>query len=82
VGHATRSIPVTPPHAPSALSYACPQPEPAGVPQAQQGETVLVVDEEPIVRMLVTEVLEELGYTAIEAAMAPVACTCCARHSH
>jgi CheY-like chemotaxis protein len=33
-----------------------------------QGETVLVVDDEPSVRMLVTEVLEDLGYTAIEAA--------------
>ena len=32
------------------------------------GETVLVVDDEPTVRMLVTEVLEDLGYTAIEAA--------------
>ena len=33
-----------------------------------QGETVLIVDDEPSVRMLVTEVLEDLGYTAIEAA--------------
>ena len=32
-----------------------------------QGETVLVVDDEPTVRMLVVEVLQELGYTAIEA---------------
>ena len=29
---------------------------------------MLVVDDEPTVRMLVTEVLEELGYRAIEAA--------------
>lgn len=29
---------------------------------------MLVVDDEPTVRMLVTEVLRELGYTAIEAA--------------
>ena len=28
----------------------------------RNGETVLVVDDEPSVRMLVTEVLEELGY--------------------
>jgi len=40
----------------------------AGAPRARQGETVLVVDDEPTVRMLVTEVLEDLGYTAIEAA--------------
>ncbi|WP_253717945.1 PAS domain-containing sensor histidine kinase [Sphingomonas sp. AP4-R1] len=37
-------------------------------PRADVGETVLVVDDEPAVRMLVTDVLEELGYTAIEAA--------------
>ncbi|GJE53694.1 Sensor histidine kinase RcsC [Methylobacterium thuringiense] len=38
------------------------------VGRAGQGETVLIVDDEPSVRMLVTEVLEDLGYTAIEAA--------------
>ncbi|WP_353466589.1 PAS domain-containing protein [Sphingomonas faeni] len=37
-------------------------------PRANAGETVLVVDDEPTVRMLVMEVLEELGYAAIEAA--------------
>jgi len=42
--------------------------EPAEAPRAVQGKTVLVVDDEPTVRMLVTEVLEELGYTATEAA--------------
>ena len=31
------------------------------------GETVLVVDDEPTVRMLVTEVLSDLGYNALEA---------------
>ena len=36
--------------------------------RAGAGESVLVVDDEPTVRMLVTEVLEELGYAAIEAA--------------
>ena len=40
----------------------------AEAPRAEAGETVLVVDDEPTVRMLVTEVLEDLGYTAIEAA--------------
>ena len=40
----------------------------AEAPRAEAGETVLVVDDEPTVRMLVTDVLEELGYTAIEAA--------------
>ena len=37
-------------------------------PRAKAGETVLIVDDEPTVRMLVTKVLEDLGYAAIEAA--------------
>jgi PAS domain S-box-containing protein len=41
--------------------------ETAEAPRAEQGETVLVVDDEPTVRMLMTEVLEDLGYRAIEA---------------
>lgn len=36
-------------------------------PRAKEGETVLVIDDEAVVRMLVTDVLAELGYTAIEA---------------
>jgi nitrogen-specific signal transduction histidine kinase/ActR/RegA family two-component response regulator len=40
----------------------------AKAPRATAGDTVLIVDDEPSVRMLVTEVLGELGYTAIEAA--------------
>jgi CheY-like chemotaxis protein len=35
---------------------------------AQEGETVLLVDDEPTVRMLLADVLGELGYTVIEAA--------------
>ena len=35
---------------------------------SRPGQTVLVVDDEPTVRMLVTEQLAELGYSAIEAA--------------
>ncbi|MET0970533.1 MAG: ATP-binding protein [Tardiphaga sp.] len=38
------------------------------LPRSAQGETVLVVDDEPTVRMLVADILEELGFTAIEAA--------------
>jgi CheY-like chemotaxis protein len=41
--------------------------EPQDLPRAEDGETVLVVDDEATVRMLVSEVLEELGYVAIEA---------------
>jgi signal transduction histidine kinase len=36
--------------------------------RSEQSETVLVVDDEPTVRMLVSDVLQELGYTVIEAA--------------
>jgi CheY-like chemotaxis protein len=42
-------------------------PEPDRLRMAEAGETVLVVDDEPTVRMLVTDVLGDLGYTAIEA---------------
>jgi PAS domain S-box-containing protein len=43
----------------------------ATAPRAEQGETVLVVDDEASVRVLVTEVLEDLGYLAVEAADGP-----------
>ena len=36
-------------------------------PEAGIGETVLVIDDEPTVRMLIVEVLQENGYRAIEA---------------
>lgn len=35
------------------------------------GKTVLVVDDEPLVRLLIVDVLEELGYEAIEAGDGP-----------
>jgi PAS domain S-box-containing protein len=37
------------------------------LPRAEAGETVLVVDDEPTVRMLVGETLADLGYQAVEA---------------
>jgi signal transduction histidine kinase/ActR/RegA family two-component response regulator len=37
------------------------------LPRSAQGETVLVVDDEPTVRMLITDILEDLGFNAIEA---------------
>jgi PAS domain S-box-containing protein len=40
----------------------------AELPRAGHGGTVLVVDDEPTVRMLVMDVLEQLGHVAIEAA--------------
>jgi PAS domain S-box-containing protein len=37
-------------------------------PRSSKGETVLVVDDEPTVRMLIADTLSELGYQAIEVA--------------
>ncbi|WP_458096164.1 PAS domain S-box protein [Roseomonas sp. WA12] len=45
--------------------------EHAAPARAEAGQTVLVVDDEATVRMLVTEVLQERGYDAIEAADGP-----------
>ncbi len=42
-----------------------------GAPRAQHGETVLVVEDDGTVRGLVLEVLQDLGYTAIEAPDGP-----------
>ncbi|GJE49909.1 Sensor histidine kinase RcsC [Methylobacterium tardum] len=36
--------------------------------RAARGDTVLVVEDEPVVRDLIVEVLEDLGYTALQAA--------------
>ena len=56
----------------SSADAAEPEPpsQPGPVPTAEQASkiTVLVVDDEPTVRMLVAEVLSDLGYAAIEAA--------------
>jgi CheY-like chemotaxis protein len=40
--------------------------EPSAAPRGD-GETVLIIDDEPTVRMLVSEVLSDLGYNALEA---------------
>ncbi len=45
-----------------------PQSELSDMAQAAQGETVLVIDDEPLVRMLITDVLKDLGYATLEAA--------------
>ncbi len=41
--------------------------EPEHAARAKEGATVLVVDDEPTVRMLVADVLTELGYKTVEA---------------
>ncbi|KMO44446.1 histidine kinase [Methylobacterium tarhaniae] len=45
-----------------------PDPGKRPMAHAEAGETVLIVDDEPTVRMLVADVLNDLGYTAVEAA--------------
>ncbi len=54
-----------PRHLGGAAAEAAPE-EPA-TGGAGRGETVLVIDDEPTIRMLASEVLGELGYTVIEA---------------
>jgi PAS domain S-box-containing protein len=43
----------------------------AEAPRAEAGETVLVVEDEPVIRDLIVEVLQELGYRALQAADGP-----------
>jgi PAS domain S-box-containing protein len=45
--------------------------DPADPPRAEAGETVLVVEDEPVIRDLIVEVLRDLGYRALEAADGP-----------
>ncbi|WP_213878758.1 PAS domain-containing protein [Pseudomonas sp. dw_358] len=40
---------------------------PLALPRSAAGETVLLIDDEPTVRMLIVEVLQDLGYQALEA---------------
>ena len=42
------------------------------VTDSGSGETVLVIDDEPSIRMLMVEILEEAGYLVIEAADGPL----------
>jgi nitrogen-specific signal transduction histidine kinase/CheY-like chemotaxis protein len=43
----------------------------AEVPRSEAGETVLVVEDEPVIRDLIVEVLQDLGYRALEAPDGP-----------
>lgn len=53
------------------VEQAEPPPEVVQVESGQQRKTVLVVDDEPAVLMLVSDVLEDLGYTTIKAVDGP-----------
>ena len=67
VGKGTMICLYLPRHAGEAAQDAELPPDIGDAPRAQGGETVLVVDDEPLVRMLAVEQLEELGYSVIEA---------------
>ncbi|WP_454884837.1 PAS domain-containing protein [Sphingomonas oryzagri] len=56
-----------PRHVGEADGEMIPEMEPTLTPRARDGETVLIVDDEPTVRMLVMDILEGLGYAALEA---------------
>ena len=58
-----------PRHGRAAEEPAVPGPAPA--PRAAAGQTVLVIDDEPTVMMLVTELLSDLGIASLEASDGP-----------
>jgi signal transduction histidine kinase/CheY-like chemotaxis protein len=70
VGHGTTMCLYLPRHYGNAAESVVAD-APASSARARAGKTVLVVDDEPSVRMLVTEVLEELGYVSVEASDGP-----------
>lgn len=45
----------------------------ATAPRAAENETIVVVDDEPLVRMVAVEILEDLGYNVLEAGDGPSA---------
>ncbi len=45
----------------------------SATPRSAEHETILVVDDEPLVRMVAVEILEELGYNVLEAGDGPTA---------
>ena len=50
------------------IEHGAPSEDFAAMPRAERDETVLVVDDEPAIRMLVADVLSDLGYVSVEAA--------------
>ncbi len=65
-GHGT-TVKIILPRAHSDVPAESEPPVLAAAPRARAGQTVLVVDDEHTVRMLVAEILEELGYATLEA---------------
>ena len=43
------------------------QPRPVAAPEAPAGQTILIVEDEPALRMLIVDVMTELGYATLEA---------------
>jgi PAS domain S-box-containing protein len=70
VGEGTTMCLYLPRHADDA-SVADDIERPSGVQASGEGEVVLVIDDDPTVRMLVSEVLADLGYAVIEAPDGP-----------
>ena len=73
VGKGTMICLYLPRHLGEAVEQSELEPANALVPRADHSETILVVDDEPLVRMVAVEQLEELGYTVIEAGDGPSA---------
>ena len=71
LGQGTMVCLYLPRHFGEAEESAAPAASVAGAPAA--GETILVVDDEPTVRMLILDALGELGYACAEAADGPAA---------
>ena len=55
------------PRSHGAVDNAASESNAPALPRAAAGDTVLVVDDEAGIRMLVTDILEELGYQSLEA---------------
>jgi PAS domain S-box-containing protein len=72
VGHGTK-VSIYLPRNMGVYEQDIPSPRLDKAPHAERRQSVLVIDDEPSVRMLIVEVLDELGYDAIEAIDGPSA---------
>jgi CheY-like chemotaxis protein len=70
IGHGTKVSIYLPRHV-GVYEVDIPSPGLENAPHAERSQSVLVIDDEPSVRMLIAEVLGELGYEAIEAIDGP-----------